>query len=41
MESPRELDVLMDTRKYEVYEEEKPDGEILDETDFCDDEEDY
>ena len=41
VESPKELDVLMDTGEYNAYEEEEPDGELLDETDFYDDEEDY
>ena len=41
VESPRELDVLMDTGEYDAYEEEELDEELLDETDFYDDEEDY
>ena len=41
VESPRELDVLMDTGEYDAYEEEELDEELLDETDFYDGEEDY
>jgi glycine cleavage system H protein len=41
IESPRELDALMDAGAYDEYEEEEPDDEFLDEEDFYDDEEDY
>lgn len=41
IESPRELDVLMDADEYDEYEEEELDEDFLEETDFYDDEEDY
>ena len=41
IESPRELDILMDASEYDVYEEEELDEEYPEDTDFYDDEEDY
>ena len=41
IESPRELDVLMDIDAYNDYEEEELDDEYMDEQDFYDEDEDY
>jgi glycine cleavage system H protein len=41
IESPRELDILMDAEAYDEYDEEDLDEEYPDDADFYDDEEDY
>lgn len=41
VESSKELDVLMDAKEYDIYEEEEPDEDFLSETDFYDNEEDF
>ncbi len=41
VESSKELDVLMDAKEYDIYEEEELDEDILSETDFYDIEEDF
>ena len=41
VESSKELDVLMDAKEYDIYEEEELDEDILSETDFYDNEEDF
>ncbi|MDE0042657.1 MAG: glycine cleavage system protein H [Candidatus Poribacteria bacterium] len=41
VESSKELDVLMDAKEYDSYEEEEPDEDLLSETDFYDNEDDY
>ena len=41
VESSKELDVLMNADEYDAYEEEQPDDDMLSETDFYDNEDDY
>lgn len=41
VESSKELDVLMDAKEYDIYEEEEPDEDFMSETDFYDNEEDF
>jgi glycine cleavage system H protein len=41
IESPRELDVLMDEEEYDEYEEEELDEDYMEEEDFYDDDEGY
>lgn len=41
VESSKELDVLMDAKEYDIYEEEEPDEDFLSETDFYDNDEDF
>ena len=41
VESSKELDVLMNAKEYDTYEEEDPDDDVLSETDFYDNEDDY
>jgi glycine cleavage system H protein len=41
VESSKELDVLMNAKEYDTYEEEEPDDDVLSETDFYDLEDDY
>ena len=41
VESSKELNVLMDAKEYDIYEEEELDEDILSETDFYDIEEDF
>ncbi len=41
VESSKELDVLMDAKEYDIYEEEEPDEDFMSETDFYDNDEDF